>query len=265
MRGLAAPGRMLMFLALAAWSLVPLGLLGIVAFSGGWRFPSLLGAAPGTAPWAQLSGGAAPLSLALATSLILACATGLLAGAGGLLIGRALAGLRGPARAVGAAAAFLPVAAPPLALGVGLQVTFLWLGLGGTLAGVTLAHLVPALGYGSLYFLGVFSAWDPEIEEEARQLGSSPIQTLTRVTVPLLRRPLAEAAVLGFLVSWAQVPLTLLVGQGRVRTLTVEVLAWTRAGQDPLAAAGALCLAVPPLLLMAVVALAVRRGEVILP
>ncbi len=74
-----------------------------------------------------------------------------------------------------------------------------------------------------------------------------------------------EAFVLGFLVSWAQVPLTLLVGQGQVRTLTVEVLAWIRAGQDPLAAAGTLCLMVPPLVLMAFVAVAVRRAEVVAP
>jgi hypothetical protein len=48
-----------------------------------------------------------------------------------------------------------------------------------------------------------------------------------------------------------------------VRTLTVEVLAWTQAGQDPLAAAGALFLTLPPLLLMAGAALAVRRAEVV--
>lgn len=61
------------------------------------------------------------------------------------------------------------------------------------------------------------------------------------------------------------VPLTLLVGQGRVRTLTVEVLAWIQAGQDPLAAAGALSLTIPPLLLMAGAALAIRRAEVVAP
>lgn len=257
--------RPLAFWLLAGWSLLPLLLLLTVATSGGWRFPSLLGARPGSLPWAALSGAAGSLAAALGTSLVLGLATGVLAGAGGLFLGRALSGLRGVWRAVGAAAAFLPVAAPPIAIGVGLQFTFLRLGLGGSLVGVLLAHLVPALGYGALFFLGVFSSYDQEIEEEARRLGSSNWQTLTRVTLPLLRRPLAEAAVLGFLVSWAQVPLTLLVGQGRVRTLTVQVLAWAQAGQDPLAAAGGLCLAVPPILLMALVALSVGRAEVVLP
>ena len=258
-------GRHLLLVALAGWSVLPLAVLVAVSASGGWRFPSLLGADPGLASWALLWRSGGRLLGALGVSLALAAATGALAAAAGLPLGRALAGLRGWARAVGAGSAFLPVAAPPLALGVGLQYTFLRWGVGGTFHGVLLAHLVPALGYTALFFLSVFTAFDREIEEEARRLGAGRMQTLFRVTIPLLRRPLAEAFVLGFLVSWAQVPLTLLVGQGRVRTLTVEVLAWIQAGQDPLAAAGALSLALPPLLLMAVIALAVRRAEVVTP
>ena len=157
----------------------------------------------------------------------------------GLPVGRAIARLRGWRRHLGAAAAFLPVAAPPIALAVGLQYSFLRLGLGGTHAGVLLAHLVPALGYSALFFLGIFAAYDERYEEEARSLGATRRQVLLRVTLPLLRRPLVEAFVLGFLVSWAQVPLTLVVGQGLVTTLSVEVLAYVQAGQDRIAATAA--------------------------
>jgi len=257
--------RYLLLALRALWTLLPLATLFLVTTSGGWRFPSLLGQEPGLAAWGRLLQNSDRLAEALVGSLFLALATGILSAAAGLPLGRALSGLRGWARALGAGSAFLPVVAPPLALGVGLQFTFLRLGLGGTFSGVLLSHMVPALGYTSVYFLSVFWAFDREIEEEARRLGAGTWQILRRVTLPLLRRPLAEAFVLGFLVSWAQVPLTLLVGQGRVRTLTVEVLAWMGAGQDALAAAGSLCLALPPLLLMAVVALAVSRAEVVAP
>ncbi|MGE0161283.1 MAG: ABC transporter permease [Gemmatimonadales bacterium] len=253
-----------LFWPLAVWSLLPLGLLAIVAFSGGWRFPSLLGAAPGTPPWAGIPGSWWRLGDALVASAGLALAVGGLSAAGGMWVGRSVAGLRGPWRALGAAALFLPVAVPPLTLGVGLQYSLLRVGLGGSMAGVLLSHLVPALGYTGLFFLGIFMAYDAEIEEEARRLGASRSAVWLRVTLPLLRRPLAEACVLGFLISWAQVPLTLIVGQGRVRTLTVEVLAWMQGGQDPLAAAGALALSLPPIALMLVVALAVRRAEAVI-
>lgn len=125
--------------------------------------------------------------------------------------------------------------------------------------GVLLAHLVPALGYTSLFFLGVFSAYDRRPEEDARTLGASRSQVWTLVTLPRLSKPLAEAFALGFLVSWAQVPLTLLVGQGAVSTLAIEVFASLDAGQDALAATGGLLLSVPPMLLLGAVAMGTRR------
>lgn len=268
MKGLPTGSRLLrpaLVLALAAWTLLPLFVLVVVSFSGGWRFPSLLGADPGLNAWSTLREGSGRLLPALYTSLGLGVGTGALAALTGLPLGRALSDLRGGWRLLGAACAFLPVAAPPLALAVGLQFTFLRAGLGGSVIGVTLAHLIPALGYTSLFFLGVFSVFDRGIETEARRLGARSWQILARITIPLLRRPLAEAFVLGFLVSWAQVPLTLLVGQGRVRPLTVEVLSWVEAGQDPLAAAGAALLVLPPLLLMGAAAFAFRRAEVVAP
>lgn len=257
--------RRVLLVGLAVWTLLPLALLGVVSLSGGWRFPTLLGVAPGSVPWSATGPGGGALGGALLTSGALAVLTGIVAAGLGLPLGRSLSRMRGWTAGIGAACAFLPVAAPPIALGVGLQITFLALGLGGSFVGVLLAHAIPAIGYTSLFFLGVFAGFDPRIEEEARGLGAGAVQTLFRVTLPLLRRPLAEAFVLGFLVSWAQVPLTLLVGQGRVRTLTVEVLAWLQAGQDPLAAAGSTLLAVPPLLLMALAGLAIRRAEVVAP
>ncbi|MEX2471814.1 MAG: ABC transporter permease subunit [Gemmatimonadota bacterium] len=263
--GAGSTFRWSVLVVLGVWALAPLVLLVVVSASGGWRFPSLLGADPGLGAWRAVGAASGSLWAALGTSTLVGVGTGVAAAALGLPLGRALSNLRGAWRIVGAGCAFMPVAAPPLALGVGLQYSFLRMDLGGGVAGVILAHLIPALGYTSLFFLGVFAVFDREIESEARRLGADAWQVLTRVTLPLLRRPLAEAFVLGFLVSWAQVPLTLLVGQGQVRTLTVQVLSWVQAGQDPLAAAGAVLLVVPPLLLMGGASLAFQRAQVVAP
>ena len=193
--------------------------------------------------------------------MVLAVATGLAGAAVGWPIGRALADLEGWARHAGAAAAFLPVAAPPVALATGLHLFALTLGVGGTLAGVLLSHLVPAAGYAALYFLGIFTVFDHRIEDEARTLGASPRAVLWRVTLPMLRRQLSEAFVLGFLVSWAQVATTLVIGGGRVRTLPLEVFSYLQSGQDRHAAAGALLLMIPALLMLGAVRFAVERAE----
>ena len=255
--------RPIMLALLAVSSLAPFALLAAASVGRDWFWPALLPPRLSADAWRALLGGGARFAAAAATSAALALGTGVLAVVAGFPAARALARLHRRLRHLAAAALFLPVAAPPIALGVGLQVSFLTLGLGGTLAGVLLAHAVPAVAYAALYLLGVVAQLDPRLEDEARALGATPRQTLVRVVLPALRRPLAEAFVLGALVSWAQVPLTLLVGGGAVSTLPLEVLAYARAGQDRWAAAGALALVIPALAALAAVALGVRRTEAV--
>ena len=269
-----------LLLVLSLVTLLPFGTLVVTSLARGWFWPHLLPPEWSTEAWRELVAGfgwrwwvgageagapAAGGRLARATlhSLVLAAGTGVLAVGVALPAARAMARLQGWRRHLAAGCAFLPVAAPPLAVGVGLQVTLLSAGVGGTLPGVLLAHLVPAAGYVSLFLLGVFLVRDDGLEEEARTLGASPLQVFLLVTLPSLRRPLVEGFVLGFLVSWAQVPLTLLVGQGVVPALPLEVLSLVLAGQDSRAAAGALLLVVPPLLVMAGAGFALRGRRVV--
>jgi len=182
----------------------------------------------------------------MTTSAMLALLTGVSATALGYLAARAIVRAGDRVRRIASAVAFLPVIAPPIALGVGVQVIALRAGLGGATSGVLLAHVVPATGYVTLFLLGVLRTYDHRMEEEARSLGASPWQVFVRVTIPALTSPLVVAIALGALVSWGQLALTLLVGGGAVRTLPVELLAFVRAGDDRLGAAAALLLTVPP-------------------
>jgi len=115
------------------------------------------------------------------------------------------------------------------------------------------AHVIPATGYAAIYLLGVCLSHDAGMEDEARTLGATPWQTFRLVVLPLLRMPLIEAFALGWLVSWSQVPLTLLVGGGAVRSLAVEVFAFVQAGQDRFAATGALLLVIPAITVLILV------------
>ena len=237
--------RAALLVALAVTTIGPLLLLVATSFSERWFFPALAPSAWTTSGWSLQVGGGT-LVRALSTSVALGVATAVLAAVIALPLGRTMARLHGWRRHLTAAAAFLPVAAPPLALGTGLQVMLLRVGLGGTAGGVLLAHLVPATGYLALIFLGTFTLFDVRVEDEARTLGASRWQTWRRVTLPLLRPQIIEAMIVGFLISWSQFALTLVVGGGAVRALPLEVFAYVRGGQERLAAVGALLLVVPP-------------------
>jgi putative spermidine/putrescine transport system permease protein len=248
----------LLLAVLGAWVLTPIAVLIVRALSQSWRFPKILPDA-GDA-WPTLSAAISDrVASALVTSTALAFATGVVGTGLGFAIARSVARAPHPLQRLTHAAAFFTVIAPPLALGVGLQVGMLAIGLGGTFAGVFLAHLVPVTGYLTLFAVGVFASLDASIEEEARTLGASSWKVLVRVLVPLLRRRLGEALVLGSLVSWGQLAITLLVGGGLVRTLPVELLSIVQSGNDQIAAFAALVLTMPPMLAVGLLAMGARR------
>lgn len=242
--------RALLLAALGLSVVLPLVALLLAAFGLRWFFPALLPEAWSTESWQALGEGR--LLAALLESIGLGLIVGVVATALALPTGRTIARARGAIQHLGAAAAFLPVAVPPIALAAGLQLALLRAGMGGTRGAVLIGHLVPATGYLSLYFFGIFRGLDPEIEAAARTLGASRWQVIRRVLAPILARPVREAIALGFLVSWAQVPLTLVLGGGRVRTLATEVVAYVQAGQDRYAATAGLLLAIPAVLALAI-------------
>lgn len=238
--------RVLLLAGLVVLVALPLALLPVASVADQWFFPALGPETWDLGAWRRMVTRHGLLR-ATATSTAL----GVIAAAAGTAValptGRMLARLDGWPRHLLTAAVFLPVAAPPIALATGLHTVFLRAGLAGTFGGVVLAHMVPVTGYLGLFFLGVFLVHDDRAAAEARTLGGSPWQVLAHVTLPALRVPLVTALVLGFLISWAQLPLTLVIGAGLVSTLPIEVFAFMNAGDDRLAAAAGVLLAVPPL------------------
>ena len=230
--------------------------MGLWSVGDRWFFPALFPPRITVDSWRTMINGR--LAAEAVTSGVVALATAALSCLVALPVGRAMARLSGWRRRFAAAAAFLPVAAPPIALGLGLQYAFVKLGLTGTIVGVIVAHVVPATSFLAIYFAGVFTALDPRIEDEARSLGATPLQVWTRVTIPIMKRPIGDALALGFLVSWAQIPLTLVIGGGIVRTLPLAVYDYMRSGEARYAATGALLLTVPPMLAL----IAARRERV---
>ena len=260
MRRLADRGLLVL---LAFGAVLPVALLVVRALAMTWFYPSILPDRGGAFAFGSIIRDDR-MWRAFGTSLTLALLTGVLGTVLGFAAGRTLSRAPANIRHFAVLGAFLPVIAPPIALGVGLQVIALQTALAGGMLGVLMAHLIPAVGYLTLYFLGVMSAYDETMEDEARTLGASPWNVFVRVTLPVLKRRLAEAVLLGGLVSWGQLALTLLVGGGAVRTLPVELLSYVRAGDDRLGAAAALLLTLPPLLSLGLLSLSTNRTGVAL-
>ena len=222
------------------------GLAGLALWSlaGPWSFPAALPDRLTLATWAQ---NGASLAARTGTTLALALlsATAALA-----LVIAALEALsrRGapPGRRL-IALIWLPLIVPQVAFLPGLQVFTLATGAEGTLPATAAAHLVFVLPYVWLSLAPAWAAWNPRLATAAAALGAPPTRILWHLRLPMLLRPLLTAFAVGLAVSIGQYLPTLLIGGGRVATLTTEAVALASGANRRIAGAAALAQTVLPM------------------
>ena len=125
---------------------------------------------------------------------------------------------------------FLPLLVPQVSFLFGLHLFFLYFGIGGTIWSVILIHMVFVMPYLYLSLSHQWHALDPHYTRISAGVGSSNFRTLVRVRIPLLLRAILTSSAVGFAVSVSQYLPTLLIGGGRVPTLTTEAVALASGG-----------------------------------
>jgi len=191
-----------------------------------WPFPDALPMELTAAHWKKaLPGVGAPMATTLAAALAAAGIATLLAVL--CLIREDRAGRRGR---LGLALIYLPLIVPQVAFLFGVQLLFLLGGVMASLPALVLAHLVFVLPYVLLSLSDPWRAFDRRYEMVAHGLGRTRLETLWRVRLPMMLRPLATAAAVGFAVSVGLYLPTLMVGAGRLTTITTEAVALASGG-----------------------------------
>ena len=125
---------------------------------------------------------------------------------------------------------YLPLLVPQTAFLPGLQTLLLGLGADVGRIPVILAHLVFVLPYVFLSLGDPWRSWDVRNSIVAGALGAHPWAVFWRVRAPMLLRPILTATAVGIAVSVGQYLPTLLIGGGRVSTLTTEAVALASGG-----------------------------------
>ncbi len=146
---------------------------------------------------------------------------------------------------------FLPTVIPPLAIGMGLNILFLRIGIAGTITGVVLAHIIPTLPYTIFTLSSAFARFDENYEFQALALGASPRHIFFKVTLRMLAPSLIVATLFAFLISWSQYLLTLLIGGGQVITLPILLFSAASGGNPSTIAILSLLFVAPPVLVIA--------------
>ena len=117
----------------------------------------------------------------------------------------------------------LPLVLPPLTYGIPFATLLYEIKLAGTLTGVILANLVPAIPFVILVMTPFIEQIDPNIESAARMCGASTRRLMTRVLVPLLIPGILAAGLLVLVRTVAMFELTFLTSGPDSQTLVVAL------------------------------------------
>ena len=211
----------------AALIFAGLGGLLVWSFAGFWSFPNALPDSFSLRTWMRHgpdTGGAfgetfivAMTATGLALALVLGC-----------LEAEHRSGRKITSR--GLWLLYLPLLVPQTTFLPGLQTLLLGLGADVGRGPVIAAHLVFVLPYVFLSLGDPYRAWDGRNGVTAAALGASPNRVFWQVRLPMLTRPVLVAIAVGLSVSVGQYLPTLLIGGGRVSTLTTEAVALASGG-----------------------------------
>lgn len=218
--------------------LAPLSVIAVWSVSAAWPWPGLLPTGfTGRGLELVFSGsqGAGLACVGLSAGIALASAG--LATCAGALAARAVCCHAWRGRRLFEFATLLPFLIPSTVFAMGVQVAFIRLGWVGTAGGVVLCHAVVALPYATALMCDVTRAAGTRLEEAARTLGAGRLRTLVHVTLPGVAPGVVSALSMGYIVSFSQYFLTLLVGGGKVRTFALVLFPYLAGGDRTVAAA----------------------------
>ncbi|TMQ14509.1 MAG: ABC transporter permease subunit [Deltaproteobacteria bacterium] len=117
----------------------------------------------------------------------------------------------------------LPLMVPPITYGVPLATVMYKVGLAGTLGGVILANLIPALPFVILVMTPFIEQIDPNLEAAARVFGADTRRVLLHVVIPQLGPGVLAASLLVLVRTIAMFELTFLTAGPDSQTLVVAL------------------------------------------
>jgi ABC-type spermidine/putrescine transport system permease subunit II len=228
--------------------LFPFALMAMLSAGWSWPFPNIFPLRWTAGPWRAAFHGRDSIASTFGTSCLLSATVALIATAGAFLTARFIAYHR--RRRALLVLAYVPYVMSPVVLSVCLLYLYIRAGIDGTAIGVVLAQTILAFSFGTIFFVDFWNDEKLALEQLVATLGGSTIQLYRRVLLPLSRGPLLLCFFETFLISWFQYGTTLLIGEGKVQTLSLRVFAYVNEANPAYAALASCLLVMPPVLLL---------------
>ena len=127
-----------------------------------------------------------------------------------------------------------PIIIPMIAVAMGIQLTFIRLGMANTVFGVIIINILPCLPYGITIITDVYKIIGNKYEIQASMLGANKVDILRHVTFPLILPGIIGASSMCFIISFSQYFLTLIIGGGSIITYPLVMFPYIQSGDRTL-------------------------------
>ena len=131
----------------------------------------------------------------------------------------------------------LPIVIPPVVLAIGIYDIFSEWNIIGTYCGLILGHMIIALPFVILIISSSLYKFDVSLEEAAKSMGANELQTLSKITLPLILPDILTAALFAFLASFDELLISLFISTSHTITLPQRIWAGLRFEINPTIAA----------------------------
>ncbi|MCA1386369.1 MULTISPECIES: ABC transporter permease subunit [unclassified Bradyrhizobium] len=199
------------------------------------------------------------------TSIQIGIAVALLSTVVGTLAAYGLSRASSTLRSISTMALLTPITIPSIIVGIAAYLGLLKLGLIGTQVGIVLTHSIGATAYVVVIVSATLANFDRRLELAAKSMRANPLQTFTKVTLPLVRPGVIGGALFAFLHSFDEVVKTSLVSGFAIRTLPLKMWENIRHEIDPTIAAIASMLMLLPVAWLIVLYITWWRSRTIVP
>ncbi|MGY3570021.1 ABC transporter permease [Vibrio paucivorans] len=239
--GVALPGKSI-FAGLLSLAIIMLPLLTLWSIAQRWRFPDLLPSRYSERFWQfEWQGLISTINQSVSIALISATIALFLAVLAHEY--RIRYRLQVPGYIIA-----IPMLLPQLSLLFGLQVATLYISSDAYYLWVNWAHVFFAFPFVYLSLDGPWRSFNPTLTRVALSLGKTPLQAWYSVKLPILLPAIVFAWAVGISVSLAQYLPTLMLGGGRISTITTEAVALSSGFDRRVTAIYAIWQAILPLL-----------------
>ena len=154
-----------------------------------------------------------------------------------------------------------PMIVPLIISGVAIFFFMAKVGLAATYTGIILAHIILGTPFVVITVTATLSGFDHSVTRAAASLGSAPINTFMKITLPLILPGVISGALFAFVTSFDEVVVVLFLAGLENTTIPIQMWVGLREQLSPTILAVATCLIIMSTLILVSAELLRRRSE----